>query len=304
MTAPSDKLDCTQVLDLLDDYRRQTLNESAQGQVQQHLDLCEECRAELRFREDLGQHLRTGIADSAAPGELSPQVLREIAVQSRSTTTYPQRKSFLPALLAAAILVVIGVAFIRIQPGGQFPGTDTIAFNGETAREAAPAITAANEELARQQTTFGAMQAPAEIMSRKAELPQDTDGLAPAAPAAMPPVSELADVDLPPFPAIELESAPASTMPGRALSARSRHPVESSSDASYYVGGDEATPRLSATAKRTLSSDAPPVDSPQQAMRLGFAATTATDTATTPTTATLMTTAPLTTTTYDSETTR
>lgn len=309
MTTSNDKLDCAQVLDLLDDYRRQTLSEAALRQVQQHLDSCEDCRAELRIREDLGDHLRAGVASNAAPVGLSPQVLREIAVQSRSTTTYPQRKSFLPTLLAAAMLVVIGVAFIRIQPGEQFSQTDTIAYNGEAAPEAAPAMAPVSEELASEPTTFGAMQAPAEIMSRNAESPQVADAPAPAAPAYIPPAPARDDAYMLASPAVEAESAPASEMSARVSSARSRQHTEGESEASYYMGvgktSPATTPDSSAMAKRTLSANAAaPADSPQQAMRLGFAATTATDTATTPTTATLATTAPLTTTTFDRKTTR
>ncbi len=107
-------IDCQDVLDLLDDYRRQNLEPHLRVLVGEHVEKCDQCGEELRLREALAPLLSQSIAEHADthPGDLPPRVKAAI---SAMTPQAGERRSHLPWMLTAAAAVLILVATLQTQ---------------------------------------------------------------------------------------------------------------------------------------------------------------------------------------------
>lgn len=108
-------IDCQDVLDLLDDYRRLKLEPHLRVLIGEHVASCEHCGEELRLREALAIQLSQSISEHANshPGDLPPRV--KAAISAMTPQAGERRSHLLPWMLTAAAAVLIIVATLQTQ---------------------------------------------------------------------------------------------------------------------------------------------------------------------------------------------
>lgn len=70
---------CTEVLNLLPDFARESLGPSEREAVLDHLEACPACREELEAGARVGEVLREGLDDSTPPEDFSESLQARLA---------------------------------------------------------------------------------------------------------------------------------------------------------------------------------------------------------------------------------
>lgn len=100
-------------------YAIAAVDDLERAQFERHLETCEECRSEVdSFRETAA--LLSGLVATPPPPVLRGRVLEGIAtvrpLPPRSTSRHPARRRWLPMLVAAATVAVLGLGATVWQP--------------------------------------------------------------------------------------------------------------------------------------------------------------------------------------------
>lgn len=111
----SKNFDCAQVMDLLDDYRRNSIDPHLRVLIAEHLSSCEACAAELQMRETMADAMQTTLPQSGAPKHLPSAVRRTIASQPSTQRAGGRSSQLLPWMLAAAVVITVGVAMLQVR---------------------------------------------------------------------------------------------------------------------------------------------------------------------------------------------
>lgn len=177
MIAPRD-FDCAHVVDLLDDYRRNEIEPHLRVLISEHLAGCEACTNELRTREAVANAMQMALPGSAPPKHLPSSVRRAIASQQKPSSAGNKSARLLPWMLAAAVLVTIGIATLQVQTATPLQ------------RPAEIAAVAEDSEMARKAMEMhGELQPSAAVAptTNNELLPPPASAKYPAAPATMQP---------------------------------------------------------------------------------------------------------------------
>ncbi len=108
---PDKQTPCDRCEDLLDDYRQGRLPTEERKQLEDHLEHCDVCKAELLFRNELVTHLRNSMPTGPTPVGLSPAVHAAIQMPKHKLSQNSRKMVLIPWMFAAAVLVIFAVAF-------------------------------------------------------------------------------------------------------------------------------------------------------------------------------------------------
>lgn len=210
MINPSN-VECDDIIEWLDDYRRHKLEPHLRVIVSEHLAQCDHCTEELRLRDSLGTHLASSLADQpAAPSVLTPRVLHAIATTNPGANA---RKSpqMLPWMLTGAAVVLISVAVLQTE---FFDSTSPAVELASVSTERRAEMLAAQTAPASKPDTLMEAESESSVFSRQMQA-KDTDASAmksdaPAQDAIPPPSATPASSQIP-----ASADAPAATIPAR-----------------------------------------------------------------------------------------
>lgn len=135
---------CDNAMELLDDFRRGTLDPYMLVLVGEHLKQCDNCAEELRLRNATAEWLTQSLPLATAPKAL-PATVRHAIDTAAPGAAGRKPGRLLPLMLSAAAVITIMVAILQLRAPSPVPLHTTVATSPDARakmqRETAPAMT-------------------------------------------------------------------------------------------------------------------------------------------------------------------